>query len=68
MVEQQLEEAAANVKRSIKTKLIERGMSQTELSELIHEGIQQTNRAIAGDTTPKSKVIRRKIYLVLDME
>ena len=68
MVEQQLEAAAANVKRAIKIKLIERGISQTELSDLIHEGVQQTNRAISGDTTPNSKKIRKKIYLILGME
>jgi ribosome-binding protein aMBF1 (putative translation factor) len=68
MVEQQLEAAAENVKRAIKTKLIERGISQTQLAKLIHEGVQQTNRAISGDTTPKSKTIRKKIYLILGME
>lgn len=68
MVEQQLETAVENVKRAIKTKLIERGMSQIELAGLIHEGVQQTNRAISGDTTPKSKTIRKKIYLILGME
>ncbi|GBG95223.1 hypothetical protein LFYK43_16820 [Ligilactobacillus salitolerans] len=68
MVEQQLEDAAENVKRAIKTKLIERGLSQKELANLLHEGVQQTNRAISGDTTPNSKKIRKKIYLILGME
>lgn len=63
-----MEAAAENVKRAIKMKLVERGLSQTKLADLIHEGVQQTNRAISGDTTPNSKKIRKKIYLILGME
>lgn len=66
-VEQALEKTAADVETHIKMKLLERHMSQVELSNLIKENSQSVNRAIHGANNPKSKAIRQKIYRVLDM-
>ena len=66
-VENELEKATADVERNIKMKLLERGMTQAELSRLLNINRQQVNRAIKGDNLPKSVEIRKKIYRVLDM-
>lgn len=66
-VEQTLEQSAAAVEKKIKLRLIERSMSQVELSNLIKENPQSVNRAIKGWTNPKSVEIRKKIYRVLGM-
>ncbi|WP_040458684.1 hypothetical protein [Limosilactobacillus antri] len=66
-VEQTLEQSAATVEKKIKLRLIERSMSQVELSDLIKENPQSVNRAIKGWTNPKSVEIRKKIYRVLGM-
>lgn len=68
MPEEKLIHAAEQIKKDIKTALINRDMTQVELAELIGEGQQQLNRAIRGDTTPKSVAIRKKIYKVLNLE
>lgn len=68
MVEQELERAAENVKREIKAGMAKKGIKQNEMADLINEGKFQVSRAINGDMQPKSKQIRKKIYLVLGME
>lgn len=45
-VEQTLEQSAAAVEKKIKMRLLERSMSQVELSDLIKENPQSVNRAI----------------------
>ena len=65
--EQTLEQSAATIEKEIKLRLLERSMSQVELSDLIKENPQSVNRAIKGWTNPKSAEIRKKIYRVLDM-
>jgi len=66
-IEQTLEQSAASVEKKIKLRLIERSMSQVELSNLIKENPQSVNRAIKGWTNPKSVAIRKKIYRVLNL-
>ncbi|WP_323082224.1 transcriptional regulator [Limosilactobacillus reuteri] len=66
-IEQTLEQSAADVEKKIKLRLLERSMSQVELSNLIKENPQSVNRAIKGWTNPKSVAIRKKIYRVLNM-
>ena len=66
-VEQALDKSAADVETQIKMKLLERHMTQVELSDLIAENSQSVNRAIHGANNQKSKAIREKIYRVLDM-
>ena len=65
--EQTLEQAASAVEKKIKMQLLERNMSQVELSDLIKENPQSVNRAIKGWTNHKSVEIRKKIYRVLGM-
>lgn len=59
---------AKAIKSKIKVALIERDMTQVELSNLLNENQQVVNRAIAGDPTPKSLSIRKRIYKILDIK
>ena len=68
MTEEKLITGAKAITRKIKIGLLERGMSQVELANLIGEGVQQLNRAIHADMSPKSVEIRQKIYKVLDIK
>lgn len=67
-IEEALEESKKEVERKIKFALLDRGMTQKQLSDLIKENRQQVNRAIKGDTTPKSKEIRDKIYQLFNIK
>lgn len=67
MSEETLVKGALEIKKRIKSALIERDMTQVELAQLINEGQQQLNRAISGDMTPRSLEIRQKIYKVLNI-
>ncbi|MCS9990733.1 XRE family transcriptional regulator [Weissella confusa] len=42
-------------------------MKQFELAEMIGEGVSQTNRAINGDNSPRSKDIRKKIFTLFNI-
>lgn len=69
MNEQALLVSAKEVEKEIKTALLNKDMSQKELTELIGEkSTPQVNRAIKGDMSPKSIRIREKIYTVLNIE
>lgn len=68
MVEYDIDSSVEELKKRIKIKLLERNMKQKQLADLIGEGDVQVSRAVNGDTSPKSKRIRKKIYLVLGME
>lgn len=67
-VEEALEKSKKEVEKKIKFALLDRSMTQKQLSDLLKENRQQINRAIKGDTTPKSKELRRKIYKVLNLK
>lgn len=67
-IEEALEETKKEVERKIKFALLDRGMTQKQLSDLINENRQQVNRAIKGDTTPKSREIRNKIYQLFNIK
>ncbi|APX73141.1 XRE family transcriptional regulator [Companilactobacillus allii] len=67
MPEQQFMEYAHQIESSIKTKLFERHMTQRELSGIIDENPVLVNKAIKGDTSPKSQRIREKIGRVLNI-
>ena len=66
--ESELEKATADVERNIKIKLLDRNMTQAELSRLLSINRQQVNRAIKGDNSPRAIEIRKKIYRVLGMD
>lgn len=66
--EEALTEASKAMERNIKIALLNRNMTQRELSQLIKENPQQVNRAIKGDITPKSRVLRKKICKVLNLK
>lgn len=66
MSEEQIAKAASDSEHKIKIALIKKNMTQRELAGLINEGPQQTNRAIKGDPSPKSKEIRKKISIILN--
>ena len=67
-IEEALAESRKNLEKKIKIALLDRGMTQKELSKLIKENPQQVNRAIKGDSAPKSIELRKKIYQILNLE
>lgn len=63
-----LETQKNEVEKRIKIELLERGWTQKKLSDLIGENRAMVNRAIKGDTTPRSIEIRSKIFEVLNLK
>ncbi|MBZ5995395.1 transcriptional regulator [Leuconostoc gelidum subsp. gasicomitatum] len=56
------------IKKRISDEMWERDdMKQWELAEMIGEGTAQTNRAINGENSPKSKAIREKIFTLFNI-
>ena len=67
-IEEQEEALKRKIKKRIKDELWERDdMKQFQLAEMIGEGESQTNRAINGDNSPKSRVIRKKIFTLFNI-
>ena len=67
-IEEQEEALKRKIKKRIKDELWERDdMKQWELAAMIGEGESQTNRAINGDNSPKSRVIRKKIFTLFNI-
>lgn len=67
-IEEQEEVLKRKVKKRIKDEMWERNdMKQWELAEMIGEGTSQTNRAINGENSPKSKAIRKKIFTLFNI-
>ncbi|MFT9470909.1 transcriptional regulator [Leuconostoc pseudomesenteroides] len=57
------------IKGRIRDEMFERDeMKQWELAEMIGEGTPQTNRAINGENSPKSKAIREKIFTLFNIQ
>lgn len=57
------------IKGRIRDEMFERDeMKQWELAEMIGEGTPQTNRAINGENSPKSKAIRKKIFTLFNIQ
>lgn len=67
MAEEKLMEAAAEIEDSIYIAMRRKHIKQTELAKEFGEYPATINRAIKGDMSPKSVVIRKKIYEKLDM-
>ena len=67
-IEEKLENAKNQVEMEIKTALLSKNMTQSELADLLGESRTRINLAIKGNTNPKSVKIRKKIYKVLGME
>ena len=63
-----LETQKNEVEKRIKIELLKRGWTQKKLSDLIGENRAMVNRAIKGDTTPRSIEIRSKIFEVLNLK
>ena len=67
-IEEQEEALKRKIKKRIKDEMWERNdMKQRELAEMMGEGESQTNRAINGDNSPKSRVIRKKIFTLFNI-
>ncbi len=67
-IEEQQEALKRKIKKRIKDEMWERDdMKQRELAEMIGEGESQTNRAINGESSPKSKTIRNKIFTLFNI-
>ena len=67
-IEERLENAKNQVEMEIKTALLSKNMTQSELADLLGESRTKINLAIKGNTNPSSVKIRKKIYKVLGME
>lgn len=68
MAEQNLIDAAYEVKDSIMKQLKERGITQKALAEKLGMDRIYVSRAINGDVSPRSIKIRKQIYQILGME
>jgi hypothetical protein len=67
-IDKQEEALKRKVKKRINDEMWERDdMKQWELAEMINEGTAQTNRAINGENSPKSKSIRKKIFTLFNI-
>lgn len=66
--EVKLNEAVSNLEKSIKKRMIERNFTQIELAKMIGVGRSSVSTAISGGSSPKSKMIRKKLYKILEME
>lgn len=64
----ELEKASSNVKTKFKIALIERGMKQAELAEILGTSPAQVSRALAGNTTPKDLEIQKAAAKILSVE
>ena len=67
-IEEKLESAKKMVEREIKLALIEQNMTQTDLAKITGEIRSEINKAVKGNTSPRSTEIRKKIYKILGME
>ena len=68
MSDEKLVSAAKETEKQIKIGLLKLGLQQKELAKVINESTPQINRAIKGDISPKSMVIRNKIYTLFKNE
>ena len=59
---------AKNVTKLIKSGVLDKGISQVELADMTGVTVQQINRAVNADLTPKSIKLRERIYKVLDIQ
>lgn len=67
-IEEQQEALKRKIKKRINDEMWDRnGMKQFELAAMIGEGVSQTNRAINGDNSPRSKDIRKKIFTLFNI-
>ena len=67
-IEEEQDALNRKVKKRIKDELWDRNdMTQSKLAKLIGEGVSQTNRAINGENSPKSKSIRKKIFTLFNI-
>lgn len=68
MSDEKLVSAAKETEKQIKIGLLKLGLQQKELAKVINESTPQINRAIKGDISPKSMIIRNKIYTLFKNE
>ncbi|SCC14163.1 hypothetical protein [Weissella bombi] len=67
-IEEEQDALKRKVKKRIEDEMWERRIDrQGDLAEMIGEGVSQTNRAINGETSPKSKAIRKKIFTLFNI-
>uniref|UniRef100_UPI003F5767F6 helix-turn-helix domain-containing protein n=1 Tax=Lactobacillus acidophilus TaxID=1579 RepID=UPI003F5767F6 len=65
--EEKMREARDEITKAIKIKLIERGISQTELADMLRVSRQSVNLAIKGGSADYLVEIRKRIYKILGM-
>ena len=65
--EEKMKEAREEIAKSIKIKLIERGISQAALADMLHLSRQSVNLAVKGGSADYLVEIRKRIYKILGM-
>ena len=67
-IEESLYNAHKQVEKTVKIKLLEKDMSQTQLAKIIGESRSTINLAIKGSMSAKSIRIRKEIYKILGIK
>lgn len=66
--EEELLHAREEIAKTIRVRLIERGISQKELASMLHTSRQTINLAVKGGSADYLVEIRKKIYKILGIK
>lgn len=66
--EQQLMKTAEELKMEFKIALLKRHMTQKEIGKMLGVKEPQISRAIAGESSPKSRQLRAQMKRILDID
>ena len=67
-LEEQFDLAKTKVVRSIKTEMLNQGVTQSQLAKKLNVNRATVSRAVNGDANPQSVEIRKTIYKLLGMD
>lgn len=67
-LEEELVHVQEKLEKEIKTKLIERDLTQAQVARSLRVSRDAVSRAISGDGKPQSREIRKRLYKILGME
>lgn len=66
-VEQDLNDAVENIRRTFRIAFAEKGINQVTAARFLGVTQSQVNRAVRGDDSPSSRKIRAGLYRLLDI-
>lgn len=64
----ELEQASSKIKQKFKIALIERGMKQVELAQMLGATTGQVSRALSGNSTPRDIEIQKQAAKILGID